>query len=48
MLEPHTRREDWLNQLDLRFVKRIQVGGLRLQGMLDIYNLFNASPILLV
>jgi hypothetical protein len=48
MLEPNTRREDRLNQLDLRFVKRVQVGGMRLQGMLDIYNLFNASTILLV
>jgi hypothetical protein len=48
LLEPNTRFEDRLNQLDLRFVKRVRVGTARLQGMLDVYNLFNASTILLV
>lgn len=48
LLAPHTVREDRLNQLDLRFVKRVRVGGVRLQGMLDVYNLFNANTILLV
>ena len=37
-----------MNQLDLRFSKRVQVAGVRLQGMLDVYNLFNASTVLLV
>jgi hypothetical protein len=48
LLEPNTRREDRLNQLDLRFAKRVQVGAVRLQGMLDVYNLFNANTVLLV
>ena len=47
LLEPHTRREDRLNQLDLRFSKSVRVSGVRLQGLLDVYNLFNASTILL-
>jgi hypothetical protein len=48
LFPPHTRREDRLNQLDLRFIKRVRVGGVRLQGMLDIYNIFNANTVLLV
>ena len=31
-----------LNQLDLRLSKTFRLGSNRLQGMLDLYNLFNA------
>jgi hypothetical protein len=48
LLEPHTRREDRLTQLDVRLTKRIRVGGVRVQGMLDIYNLLNGSTVLIV
>jgi hypothetical protein len=46
--EPFVRRENRLTQLDLRFVKRFNVGGARLQGLVDVYNVFNANTILLV
>lgn len=48
LLEPHTRREDRLTQLDLRFNKRVRVGGVRLQAAFDIFNVLNGSTILLV
>ena len=48
LVEPFTLRENRLSQLDLRFIKRVRVQGVRLQGMLDIYNVFNANTILLV
>lgn len=34
--------DERLNQLDLRFSKIIRMGRSRLQGMLDVYNVFNA------
>jgi hypothetical protein len=48
LLEPNTRRENRLSQLDLRLIKRVQIGGSRLQGVLDVYNVFNRSNVLLV
>jgi hypothetical protein len=48
MLEPNTRFEDRFTNLDLRLAKNVRVGGIRLKGMLDIYNLFNVGTILLV
>jgi hypothetical protein len=46
LLVPNTKLEDRLNQVDLRFTKILRFGRSRLQGMFDIYNLFNASTIL--
>ena len=34
--------DERLNQLDLRFSKSIRLGGRRVQGMIDLYNVFNA------
>jgi len=48
MLEPNTRFESRFTNFDLRFGKNVRVGGIRVKGTLDIYNLFNASTILLV
>ena len=39
--------EDSSNQTDVRFIKAIRLGGTRkLQGIFDIYNAFNARPVL--
>ena len=46
LLEPNTLFEDGLNQVDLRFTKIVPIGGGRVRGSLDIYNLFNSSPVL--
>jgi len=46
LFEPNTLYEDRIRQLDLRFSKSVRVGRLSLEGMLDIYNALNASPIL--
>jgi hypothetical protein len=46
LLVPNTMFEDRLNQFDLRFSKFVRVGRARVQGMLDIYNLFNANTVL--
>ena len=45
ILEPQTQFEDRVNQVDVRLNKTFQVGRYRIQGMLDVYNLFNASSI---
>jgi hypothetical protein len=38
--------EERTNQTDVRFIKAMRVSGLRLQGIFDIYNAFNARPVL--
>ena len=48
LVQPGTMYEDRLTQVDLRFSKGIKLGAYRVKGMLDIYNLFNASSILSV
>ena len=48
LIEPFTQRENRLTQLDLRFAKSVQIGGTRIQGSLDIFNVFNRSTVLLV
>ena len=45
LFTPNSKRENRLNQLDLRFSRPFVVRGARLTGMFDIYNLFNASTI---
>jgi len=46
IIPPQTEFEDRLNQLDLRFIRTFRVGRTRLQGTLDVYNVFNSSAIL--
>jgi hypothetical protein len=44
---PTTTFENRFTDVDLRLAKNVRIGSVRLKGMLDIYNLFNASTILL-
>jgi hypothetical protein len=46
LIKPQTVFEDRMNQFDVRFTKIIRIGTSKVQGMFDIYNLFNASTIL--
>ena len=47
-MEPNKTFEDRLNQVDLRFSKTFKLGRTKIQGMFDIYNLFNASTVLAI
>jgi hypothetical protein len=46
LIPPGTLFDKRTNQLDLRVLRNFRVRGLRLQGMVDLYNAFNASSIL--
>jgi hypothetical protein len=46
LIEPNTLYGGRLNQIDLRFARIFHYGRYRLQGMVDIYNVFNRSPVL--
>jgi len=46
LFEPNTEFADRLTQLDVRLTKAITIGRTRLQGMLDLYNAFNANTVL--
>jgi len=46
LMVPNTQFEDRVSQLDLRLTKTIRMGRARVQGMLDVYNLFNAGAVL--
>ena len=46
LIEPNTQFEKRLTQFDLRFSKSFRLGLARLNGMFDIYNLFNANTVL--
>jgi hypothetical protein len=48
LIEPQTIFEDRITQLDVRLAKIFKVGWMRLQGMFDVYNVLNASPILAI
>jgi hypothetical protein len=48
VIAPQTMFEDGINQLDVRLTKSVRFGAIRTQGMLDVYNVFNASPILAI
>jgi Carboxypeptidase regulatory-like domain len=43
LIEPGTVYAKYLNQLDLRFSKRIQIRAVRLRGDLNFYNVFNSD-----
>ena len=46
LIGPWEQREVRLTQVDIRFMKILQVGPTRMQGSFDIYNLFNESAVL--
>lgn len=46
LLEPNTLYGDRLNQTDLRLARLFRYGRTRFQVMADIYNVFNANPVL--
>ena len=48
ILTPNMLFEDRLNQVDVRFSRRINVGRAKIQAQFDVYNIFNAGTILSV
>jgi hypothetical protein len=46
LIVPNTLFEDRFGQFDVRLAKTLRIGRARLQGQLDVYNLFNASSVL--
>jgi len=46
LLDPLANYESRLTQFDLRFTKRVRVGGATLRGNFDIYNMLNGASIL--
>jgi hypothetical protein len=48
LIPPQTEFEGRVYQLDLRMTKIVKLGRTRLQGMFDVYNALNASPILAI
>jgi hypothetical protein len=46
LVQPGTLYEERLNQLDLRVANIIAVGRVRLQPQVELFNTFNASPVL--
>lgn len=46
VVEPGSLYPGRTNQFDFRLSKRVVVGAARLQGMLDLYNLFNSNNVL--
>lgn len=45
LLQPGTTYTDRVNQLDIRFTKRVEFGRYRLEGRFDIFNAMNANPV---
>ena len=48
VMPQYQRYEGATDQFDIRFIKAVRVAGKRLQGIFDIYNAFNARPVLAV
>jgi hypothetical protein len=46
IVEPGSMFLDYSNQLDLRVSKTFSVRTTRIQGLFDLYNLFNANPVM--
>ena len=46
VIPPNTKFEDRFSQVDFRVAKTIRIGNMRVQGMFDLYNLFNTSAVL--
>jgi hypothetical protein len=45
LIQPGTVYSDRVNQVDVRFGKSVLVGGTRLRGNIDLYNLFNSNTV---
>ena len=45
LMNPRIRYEDRFTQLDIRVARIFQVGRTRVQGMFDVYNVLNSSPV---
>jgi hypothetical protein len=45
LIEPGTMFQDYINQLDVRLTRTFSFGKYRLQGLVDIYNAFNAGTV---
>ena len=45
LVEPNTMFRDYINNLDMRIARTFRFGRYRLQGMVDIYNVFNAGTV---
>ena len=48
LIEPYTKYENRINQLDIRVARTFHFGKARLQGLLDVYNILNGSAILAI
>ena len=48
LIAPSTLYEDRIQQVDFRFSRTFRVSNTRIEPQFDIYNAFNASPILAV
>jgi hypothetical protein len=48
LIAPGTMYAERINQVDARLTKVIKIGNKRLQGMMDVYNILNASPFLTI
>jgi hypothetical protein len=46
LVEPGEMYLDYSNQLDWRLARTFRIRGLRVQGQFDVYNVFNANPVL--
>jgi hypothetical protein len=46
IVAPGSMYGDRARQVDLRFAKTLKINKLRIQGMIDLYNAFNANPVL--
>lgn len=46
LIPPNTLFENRIQQVDLRFTRKFDVGRLRVRGNFDLYNAFNASSVL--
>ncbi|MGH9253858.1 MAG: carboxypeptidase regulatory-like domain-containing protein [Vicinamibacterales bacterium] len=46
LINPRIRFEDRFTQVDVRLGRIVRIGRMRVQGMFDVYNVLNASPVL--
>jgi hypothetical protein len=45
LVKPGTLYGERLNQVDFRVARTFRVGQSRIQGLLDLYNMLNANPV---
>jgi hypothetical protein len=46
LIQPGTKYLDRWNQIDMRLARKFQIGNVRFQGQLDIFNVLNSNSIL--